>query len=95
MNNGKAWNINDKRWKTVYRWMWIWSPDDCNQCVALAHLLLGNNAAQGAMMETVKYLLRELRYEVWNIKPSKKPKMPRALKPSRIARRSGYRTNKK
>jgi hypothetical protein len=91
-SNGRSWSESDPRWRTIYRWMWIWSPEDCAQCVALAHLMCGRGAAQGAVEEAVRYLLRQLRREVWDIMPGRSPKRPRALKPSRVARRSGYRT---
>jgi hypothetical protein len=92
--NSTPWPIADPRWRTIYRWMWIWAPEDCYQCVALAHALCGPYAAQGAVAETVRYLLRGLRHEVWDMKPTRKPKAPRSLKPSRIRRRSGYRIKK-
>ena len=90
-NNLVPWKSTDKRWRTIYRWLWVWSPDDCQQCVELAFILLGNNAKQGAVEEVVRYQLKLLRHEVWDIKPSKLPKYPRSLKPSRCSRRTGYR----
>lgn len=92
--NCRPWPIADPRWRTVYRWMWIWSPEDCSQCVALAHLMCGRGAAQGAVAETVKYLLRQFRREVWDTLSGRRPRHPRALKPSRLARRTGYREKK-
>jgi hypothetical protein len=86
----KPWPIDDIRWKHVYRWMWIWSPEDYKQIVSLAYLIHGKHARQGTIYKTVKYLLQQFRHDVWDIKPTKPPKMPNVLKSCNITKRHGF-----
>ena len=70
------------------RWMRLALPDDVAQCVELARLLHRTEHRQALELD---YLLRCLRYEVWDRAPRKRPRRPAQLRPSREAVATGYR----
>lgn len=72
------------------RWMRLALPDDVQQCIALAKLMAPTPHRQAVALD---YLLRELRYEAWDKFPSKKAWRPQLLKPSALARCTGYMTD--
>lgn len=75
----------------VPRWMRLAMPDDAAQTVALAELLHpGHPAAQQAEL---RYLLRELGRTHWRRNLARPARRPECLRPSKLARHTGYRTD--
>ena len=77
-------------WRTINRWLWIALPQDCQQCVHLAFALTGHGANLRAVQQVFRYLMRELRREVWDHQLSLPTRLPRALQPARARRRTGF-----
>lgn len=75
-----------------HRWLWLALPDDYEQEVALSHLLYPR-LTEAARREHVSYRLRLLRHEVWDRYITRRPRVPPGLRPSKLARRTGYRRN--
>lgn len=73
---------------TRKRWYWLALPDDANQCLALARLMHRTEHRQAVALD---YLLRTLRHEVWDRQPTRRPRKPAQLRPSRDNRATGYR----
>lgn len=73
---------------TRKRWMRLALPDDVRQCVELAKMLHYTEHRQALEL---KYLLDCLRHECWDRKPTKRPKRPAQLRPSRALFATGYR----
>ncbi len=72
------------------RWMRLALPDDFAQCVALAKLMAHTPHSQAVALD---YLLRQLRWEVWDRLVRKAPARPDAIKPCRRKTATGYRTD--
>jgi len=72
------------------RWMRLALPDDVEQCVALAQIIARTPHSQAVALD---YLLRQLRHEVWDRHISGAPSRPANLRPSKLAKASGYRTD--
>jgi hypothetical protein len=76
----------------VPRWITLALPDDVKQEVQLANLI-GKTETQ--KRHALQYRLRLLRHECWDRYPTHRPTIPKAIRPSKIARVTGYRKNKK
>jgi hypothetical protein len=72
------------------RWIRLAMPEDVKQEIALAKLL-GRTEAQ--RREALKFRLRELRRTQWERRPCKPAHQPAALRPSKLAEITGYRTD--
>lgn len=73
------------------RWMWLALPDDAEQCLRIAEFLHQTDHRRALEL---KYLLDCLRHEVWDRSPTKRPKRPAQLRPSRELVATGYRKAK-
>lgn len=71
-------------------WIRLAMPEDVAQEIALA-ALMGRTTVQ--RRHALQYRLRELRRVQWDRVPRKPTAMPPSLRPSRIARITGYRTD--
>ena len=76
----------------ICRWMWLALPEDCQQIAALT-LWQYPQLTSKALEAILRYQFRVLRHEVWDREISRKPRADPGLRPSRIARRTGYRTD--
>jgi hypothetical protein len=74
----------------IPRWIRLAMPDDVGQEIVLAGLL-GRTEAQ--RREALRFRLRELRRTMWERWPRKRTRVPHGLRPSKIARITGYRTD--
>ncbi len=74
------------------RWLRLALPDDFTQCVALAKIIAHTPHSQAVALD---YLLRQLRWEVWDRLIRKAPAKPDAIKPCRSKTATGYRTDSK
>lgn len=74
----------------IPRWIRLAMPDDVQQEIALA-ALLGRTEAQ--CRDALQYRLRELRRTQWERRPAKPARAPQALRPSKLAKITGYRTD--
>lgn len=74
------------------RWMALALPDDVAQEVALVDLTYPR-LTRAARCEMVRYRMRCLRVEVWERRPCRRPGVPAGLRPSKLATRTGYRTD--
>ncbi len=74
----------------IPRWMRLAMPEDVRQEVELAGLM-GRTEAQ--RRDALRYRLRELRRTQWERRPCKVTRVPSALRPSKVSRVTGYRTN--
>lgn len=81
-------------WAAVPHWMRLALPDDVIQVMALARLDAGERASEDVYAQALAYHLRVLRYEVWDRSPRRAPRRPHILRPSKRARRTGWRRNK-
>jgi len=77
----------------IPRWMRLALPEDVRQEVALTFVEYPN-LTPTARRQLVRYRLARLRHEVWDRRPTRPPKTPHGLRPSKLARRRGYRRNK-
>jgi hypothetical protein len=73
-----------------HRWLWLALPDDCRQEQAIIDWLYAA-FPQRTRRTMLSYRLRQLRHEVWDREPTRGPKAPPALRPSKLARITGYR----
>jgi hypothetical protein len=71
--------------------MWLAMPDDAAQTVALAELMHPGHAA--AQFDELRYLLRELARTQWRGGLARAARRPASLRPSKLARHTGYRTD--
>ena len=71
-------------------WIRLAMPDDVSQEIALAGLL---GRTEGQRREALRFRLRELRRTQWERFPRKRTRVPHGLRPSKIARITGYRTD--
>lgn len=76
----------------ICRWMWLAIPEDVQQEIA-ATLIEFPALAESAREKLIRYRLAELRYQVWNRDICRRPRVPSSLRPSKLAKASGYRTN--
>jgi hypothetical protein len=76
----------------VPRWLALALPDDAAQEVALVDLMHPHLTPR-ARREMIAYRMRCLRVEVWERRPSRTPRVPHGLRPSKLAARTGYRTD--
>ena len=76
----------------VPRWMALALPEDCDQEVALVDLMYPHLTPL-ARREMIAYRMRRLRVEVWERRPCHTPRVPHGLRPSKLATRTGYRTD--
>lgn len=74
----------------VPRWMVLAMPEDVTQVVAMVHYQYCSAAQQRVAL---RYELRKLRREVWERSPTRPIKTPHLLRPSKVARVTGYRSN--
>lgn len=74
----------------IPRWMRLALPDDCAQIVKIAEYLIPQSKTR---QDFIDYSLKVLRHEIWDRQPTKRPKVPSSLRPSKILHISGYRTN--
>ena len=74
----------------VAKWIRLAMPDDVAQEIALAGLI-GRTEAQ--RRDALRFALRNLRRTQWERRPCKPAKTPASLRPSKIARITGYRTD--
>ncbi len=74
----------------VPRWMRLAMLEDVQQEVALAGLIGRTEMQRRAALQ---YRLRELRRTQWERKPCRPALVPSALRPSKVARVTGYRTD--
>ena len=72
------------------RWLWLALPEDCRQELALLRLEYPK-LTPAAEWELLRYRLSRLRYEVWDRQVRRRPRKPVGLRPSKLARRRGYR----
>lgn len=72
------------------RWMRLALPGDVQQLIALADLCETTEHRKAVLLD---YLLRSLRHEVWDRVPTRAPRTPHILRPSKRARATGYRTD--
>lgn len=78
----------------IMRWLWMALPEDAQQEVALTYVQYPH-LTDAAREQLIRYRLRVLRYEVWNREIGSRPKAEPNLRPSKLARRRGYRRNKR
>ena len=76
----------------IPRWMALALPEDCDQEVALVDLM-HPRLTPLARREMIAYRMRRLRVEVWERRPCRTPRVPPGLRPSKLATRTGYRTD--
>jgi len=76
----------------VHRWLWLALPDDCQQEAAIVEWLYSQYPAS-TRRTMLSYRLRQLRHEVWDRDLTRSPKAPSSLRPSKLARCTGYRTD--
>jgi hypothetical protein len=76
----------------IPRWMALALPDDASQEVALVDLMYPCLTPL-ARREMIQYRMRRLRVEVWERRPCRTPRLPSGLRPSKLATRTGYRTD--
>ena len=76
----------------VPRWMALALPDDADQEVALVDILYPRLTPL-ARRQMIQYRMRRLRVEVWERRPCRTPRIPPGLRPSKLATRTGYRTD--
>lgn len=74
----------------IPRWMRLAMPEDVRQEVELAGLMGRTQAQRRAAL---RYRLRELRRTQWDRRPCRPANVPSALRPSKLANVTGYRTN--
>lgn len=74
----------------IPRWMRLAFPDDAVQVVKMCEFLVPESQAR---QDLISYELRKLRHEIWDRNPTSQPKCPRSIRPSKLARISGYRRN--
>lgn len=77
---------------SIPRWYLLALPDDTIQLVRFVEWYHGNRSVN-VRNKILKYELAVLRYEVWDRIPKCKPKAIPELKPSKMARVTGYRKN--
>lgn len=75
----------------VPRWIALAAPDDGRQIVELVKAMYLPTKHQ--FQAELRYQFGVWRHEVWNRAPSKRPKRPASLRPSK-QKTSGYRTDK-
>ena len=73
-----------------HRWLWLALPDDCQQEAAIIEWLY-SQYPESTRRTMLSYRLRQLRHDVWDRWPTRGPKAPSALRPSKLARITGYR----
>ena len=76
----------------ICRWMWLALPEDVQQEVAIA-LLEYPDLTASARERLIRYRLAQLRHQVWDREISRVPRAPAGVRPSKLAKSSGYRTN--
>ena len=76
----------------VPRWLALSLPDDAAQEVALVDLMYPRITPL-ARREMIAYRMRRLKVEVWERRPCRTPRVPHGLRPSKLATRTGYRTD--
>lgn len=81
-----------ERYGHICRWLWLALPEDANQEAALA-LYLHPGLPARAIESVIRQRFRVLRHEVWDREPTRPPRMPSSLRPSKLARCTGYRTD--
>ena len=77
----------------IHRWMWLAYPEDCAQECLLTEVEFPH-LTEAARRELISYRLRKLRYEIWGRFGARSPRIPSGLRPSKLARRRGYRKDK-
>lgn len=80
------------RYGHIARWMWLALPEDCQQEVSIV-LWQHPSLTPRAIEAVIRYRFARLRHEVWNREPSRTPRAPMAIRPSKLAKSKGYRTN--
>lgn len=75
-----------------HRWLWLALPDDCRQIAAIIDWQYPNLTPL-SRKSMLSYSLRKLRHEVWDRYITRPPRIDTGLRPSKIAKQSGYRTN--
>lgn len=76
--------------RNIPRWLVLALPDDVEQIVAMVDFQYHTPAMRRVALT---YELRKLRREVWDRQPSHRIKTPAALRPSKLAKAQGYRTD--
>lgn len=76
----------------ICRWIWLALPEDAQQETAIA-LWQHPRITPRALEAVIRYRLQRLRHEVWDRTPTRTPKNPSSLRPSKLAVSTGYRTN--
>lgn len=70
------------------RWLRLALPDDFAQCRRIAEWVETTEHRRAVLFE---FLLAELRHQCWDRRPTRAPKKPHLLRPSKQRRASGYR----
>ncbi len=76
----------------ICRWMWLALPEDVQQEIAMT-LIEFPTLTASARERLIRYRLAQLRHYVWDREISRVPRAPASLRPSKLAKASGYRTN--
>ena len=76
----------------ICRWMWLALPEDANQEVAIARVEHPTLPPR-ALEQVIRHRLHVLRHQVWDRTPTRIPSAPSGLRPSKLARHTGYRTD--
>lgn len=75
-----------------HRWLWLALPDDCRQEAAIVDWMFPRLSPH-TRRTMLSYRLRKLRHEVWDRHITRTPKAPSDLRPSKLQRAAGYRTD--
>lgn len=75
----------------VPRWIWLAMPDDAAQCCWLAEAMHPHRPA--AQRAELRYSIRELARTAWRREITRPTPRPELLRPSKLARITGYRTD--
>ena len=79
-----------KEYGHICRWLWLALPEDAQQEVAIV-LWQYPSLTPRAREAVIRYRLSRLRHEVWDRGPTRAPRAPHGIRPSKLAKRTGYR----
>lgn len=78
-----------RQWGHVCRWIWLALPEDAQQEAALA-IYQHPTLTPLAMEHVIRHRLHILRHEVWDRQVGRIPRTPPSIRPSKLARMTGY-----
>jgi hypothetical protein len=76
----------------ICRWLWLALPEDAQQEVSIVLWQYPSLTAR-AREAVIRYRFAKLRHEAWDRRPTRVPLIPHGIRPSKLAKCSGYRTD--